>query len=157
MGAVQVDERALLGALAAFKSLDADTRRETARAVRGTLTPLWRKVIDTKRRYAEGTVAPAQDALVGAGTASFTSGGRGTLRAYTGGKALSGGLGNDRWHAVEFGSGGRHGQRGQLPRRRSSGRIAYRGVQAWAPTAARVYLGVLYDVLRQIPGAQDGA
>ena len=147
-GVVKVDDEVLKGAIVAFSTLDREVRKETARAVRTTLTPLWRNIVATRTRNAEGTISSKQDALIGRGIASFTAGGRGSLRAYTGGKALSGGLSNDRWYAVEFGTTKPGYSGSRLPRRVKKGRIAYRGVKSWAPTAQRVYLGVLADVLR---------
>lgn len=156
MPTVTVDDDALLGALAAFKSLDSDTRKETAKAVRTTLRPLWQKIISTRVRVAERTISPKQDALAGKGAVAFTSAGKGTLKVYSSKKVLSGGMSSDDWPWVEFGTK-RPGYAGtRLPRFTPGGRIGYKGVKSWAPTAARVYLGVLYDVLRGIPGTSDG-
>lgn len=155
MGVVAVDDDALLGALAAFKSLDSETRKETAKAVRGTLRPLWQDIIKTRQRVAERTINPKQDALIGAGAVAFTGAGKGSLKAYSNKRALSGGMASDDWPWVEFGTR-RTGYAGtRLPRFTKGGRIGYKGVKSWAPAAARVYLGVLYDVLRTIPGAED--
>lgn len=155
-GAVRVDDRALLGALVAMRRLDTDLRKETARATRTTLAPLWRNVLATRTRVAQRAVTPAQDALAGPGRASFTAGGRGTLVAFTSRRRLSGGLSPDQWWTVEFGTT-RPGWAGsRVPRRTPPGRIVYAAVARFAPTAQRVALGVLYDVLRGIPGAQDG-
>lgn len=155
MGAASVDDEALLGALAAFRALDSETRKETAKAVRGTLRPLWQNIIATRARNAERTISPRQDAIVGKGAVGFTGTGAGTLKAYSTKKVLSGGLSSDNWPWVEFGThrAGYAGER--LPRFTPGGRIGYKGVKSWAPTAARVYLGVLHDVLRTVPGT-DG-
>lgn len=155
MPAVQVDDDALLGALAAFRSLDADTRKETAKAVRGTLRPLWQNIISTRVRVAERTISPRQDAIVGKGAVGFGSTGSGALKAYSTKKVLSGGLSSDDWPWVEFGTK-RPGYAGtRLPQFTPGGRIGYKGVKSWAPAAARVYLAVLYDVLRTVPGTED--
>jgi hypothetical protein len=155
VGAARVDDAALLGALAAFRRLEPEVRKETARAVRSTLTPLWRNIVATRVRVAEGTISGRMDALAGPGSAGFSASGRGTLRAFTSSKRLSGGLGNDQWWAVEFGTVKPGWSGTRLPRRFPKGRIGYRGVTSWAPAAARVYLAVLTDVLRTIPGAED--
>lgn len=155
MGAVTVDDDALLGALAAFRSLDAETRKETAKAVRGTLRPLWQNIIETRARVAERSISPRQDAIVGKGAVAFTSAGKGSLKAYSTKKVLSGGLSSDQWPFVEFGTKRPNYAGTRLPQFTPGGRIGYKGVKSWAPAAARVYLAVLYDVIRTIPGTED--
>ena len=155
MATVTVDDDALLGALAAFRALPKEVRSETAQAVRGTLKPVWGKIIATRERNAQRTISPRQDALAGAGAASFTAAGRGTLKAYHTKRSLSGGMSTDQWPFVEFGTLRARYAGTRLPRFTPGGRIAYPAVKSWAPTAASVYLGVLADVLRDLPGAGD--
>lgn len=155
MGVAAVDDDALLGALAAFRSLDSETRKETAKAARGTLRPLWQKIVSTRVRVAERSISPRQDALAGKGAVAFSSAGSGSLKVYSTKASLSGGLSSDQWPFVEFGTK-RPGYAGtRLPQFTPGGRIGYKGVKSWAPTAARVYLAVLYDVIRTIPGTED--
>lgn len=153
--AVKVDDDELLGALVAFKALPRETRTQTAKAVRGTLRPLWRDIIATRKGVAERTISPKQDALVGTGAVGFTGAGKGSLKAYSNKRALSGGMSSDDWPWVEFGTNRADYAGTRLPRFTKGGRIAFKGVKSWAPTAARVYFAVLADVLRTIPGAED--
>lgn len=161
MGAVKVDDAQLLGALAAFKQLDKQTRTSTAKATRTTLRPLWQNIIATRLRVAQRSISPRQDAIIGKGAVAFTAAGKGSLKAYSSRKKLSGGLSSDTWQWVEFGTkdlrrpGGPRYAGTRLPLYTPGGRMAYKGISSWAPTAARVYLAVLADVLRSLPGAED--
>lgn len=149
MGAVTVSDDALLGVLAAFKSLPRDMAKQVQKQTKATVQPAFRNV------YA-GHISTAQDRrMAGAGTASLTAGGKGTLRGYTSGRALSGGMtpATD-WPFVEFGSLGPHGRRGQLPMWRKGGRIFFPTTAKVASVAQRAYLFAVYETLRGT-GAED--
>lgn len=149
MSAVEVDDTALLGALVAFRRLEPETRKAVQRATRQTLTPAWRNMLASSAARPQGRGYPKQDRkMIGKGRVSASVSGKGTLVAWTG-KSLSGGYAT--WPGLEFGSLKHSG----LPHRVSSGRIAYPAVKKWGPAAARVWLAVISDTLRAIPGAED--
>lgn len=148
MGAVEIDDKALLGALAAFRALDKDTRKAVQTATRTTLTPLWQKILRTRLAVAQRG-HPKQDAkMLGKGRVQATVGGKGSLVAYNG-RALSGGF--STWPGIEFGAV----RYPQLPGRNPTGRIAYPAVKSWAPTAASVWMRVIADTIREVPGVED--
>lgn len=151
-GVVEFDDKALLGALVVFKKLDKDIQKEVNRAAKSKLEPLWAKLIRNK------SITRQDESVIGAGKASFTASGKGSLTAAKRGKPLSGGLvPNTNWPWVEFGSAKAHGRTGQLPRfKMPKGRVAYESAARFGPAAARVYLGVIYDAFRKTGVTEDG-
>lgn len=142
---VTVDTRALTGALVALSRLEPDIRKDAAAATRRTLTPMFRQTV------ARNTRSRQDERVLGTGASVRATGsGSGKLVAYTSSRALAGGLvPSTQWPYVEFGSLGEHARRGQLPRRVSSGRMFYPAVKAFGPTAARVWLAVIYDAVHR--------
>lgn len=140
---IDVDDTAVVGARLALRQVDAGTRRAIAAQTRGTLTPLWVKLIRNT------ATSRQQRAVYGRAAARSTASGSGTLTAATTSRALSGGLvpATD-WPFVEFGSLGAHGRRGQLPRHRPGGHVAFPAAARFAPTAARAWLWAVADTIR---------
>lgn len=133
---LEFSDDAVRGAALAYKAADRDLRRAVNQATVETARPLWRsRILAHKSRR--------QDRLVG--TPNVTGGNPPKLTAYTGRKALSGGLDSSKWWAVEFGSAGEHGRRGQLPRRRNTGRIAYAALPGVLPRVVSSWVGIIYD------------
>lgn len=140
---IDVDDRQVAAARLALRRLDADTRKAVAAQTRGTLTPLWTRLVRNL------TTSRQQAAVIGRASARATSSGNGTLVAATSSRALSGGLvPSTDWPFVEFGSLGEHGRRGQLPVYRRSGHVVFPAVARFAPTAARTWLWAVAEAIR---------
>lgn len=147
--AVKVDDDALLGTLAAFRTFDADLRSETAKRIKGTAVPLFRKAY-TQRASSGGSLVAQRRKLAGKGSVTFNASGSGQVKGYTtGSKALSGGLGPDRWYWVEFGTNGPWAEFGRLPWWRKGGYVFYPAAKATIPVIQRVYMRAVYDLLRE--------
>ena len=145
MSAVKVDDDALLGVLAAFRTFEKDQKKEVQAAMKRTALPLFRKAYQQRQR------GPQQQKAAGSGLLSLTSGGKGSFKGYsTSSKVLSGGLNaaGGQWPWIEFGSKKEHGQRGQLPYWQKGGRIFYSAADATAGVAQRVLMRATYDTLR---------
>lgn len=162
MGAVAVQDDALLGALAAFRSLDKVMRKQVQQQTQATLSPLFTTVYQQRAAEAggrSGQGSARQDlAMAGRKPAkvSLTIGGKGSLKGYTSGRALSGGMRpSTDWPWVEFGTYGPWAEYGRLPWWKKGGRVFYPTVKAFAPVAQRAYLFALYETLRSIQGVED--
>lgn len=145
-GVVKVSDDALLGVLAAFRSLDKEQKKRVQTAFKQTAVPLFRKAYTQRRR------TPQQVKAAGIGTVTLSQGGSGSFKGYsTSSKVLSGGLNapGGQWPFIEFGSKqpGYGGTR--LPWWVKSGRIFYPSVDAVAGVTQRVYMRVTYDLLRE--------
>lgn len=160
MPAAELSDDALLGVLAAFKSLPRELQKQVQKQTKGTVQGVFRDVYAQRAAEAAGRSgggSSRQDfKMAGRGTVSLSAAGKGTLRGYTSGKALSGGMtpGSD-WPFVEFGSKGDHARTGRLPWFRKGGRIFYPTVKATAPTAQRAYMYAVYETLRSIPEVEN--
>lgn len=141
---VELDDRQLRAVALAVKSAEREQRRAIGAATQRVARPIW-------RRQVEARSVTALDRRVFR-SAQVSRGNPPELVGAQSRRALSGGLvpaANFRW--VEFGSNREHGRRGQLPRFRASGRIAYptadRVAGALASAWATVTLAIYADAL----------
>lgn len=148
---VEVDDRALLGALVALKRLDSEAKKEVTRTTRTVLTPAWKHQL-ARAASNPRTAWPGrggQAVLLGPGKVKAGVGGSASVVAWTG-RRLSGGL--DTWQWVEFGAGNYP----QLPARNAKGRIAYDASKRFRNTAVKTWLRAIADACREVPGVEDG-
>ena len=54
------------------------------------------------------------------------------------------------WRMVEFGSKGDYGRTGKLPRHARQGRVVFPAVADAMPKATSVWLGIMFDILKQM-------
>lgn len=132
-----VRDDAVRGAALAVKAADRDLRRGIGAASQRVAVPVWRREVAAR-------VRTAQDARV-YGSGTVTRGNPPALVAAQSSRSLSGGLtpGTD-WRWVEFGSNKPHGQRGQLPRFQSRGRVVFPALPYVVPRLVSAWVGVVY-------------
>lgn len=146
-GAVKVSDDALLGVLAAFRTLEKDQKKAVQTGFKRTAVPLFRKA------YTQRARTPQMKKAAGIGAVTLSQGGSGAFKGYsTSSKVLSGGLNpaGGQWPFIEFGSKqpGYGGTR--LPYWQKSGRIFFSAADATIGVVQRLYIRVTYDLFRDL-------
>lgn len=132
-----LDDRAVRGAALAVKAADRELRRDIGRAAQGVARPIWQRQVAARVRTEQDR------AVYGVGT--VTRGNPPALVAAQSSRSRSGGLTPGvEWKWVEFGSNRAHGFRGQLPRFRSGGRVAFPSLPFVVPRMVSAWVGVVY-------------
>lgn len=135
---IDLDDTALRGAALLVKAADRDVRATIGRETRARIGPRWTSAINARLRNSQDRATFRNPKVTGSNPP--------TLTAATSSRRLTGGLvPSADWPWLEFGSGGPHARRGQLPHRFADGRVIYPASVGVIAYATRVWVDVIFD------------